>query len=55
MMFDGKVKGIRQVSLNSRKPKSKEDANKDIVELAKKQREIRAIERLKYNASIKIQ
>lgn len=54
-MFDGKVRGIRPVSLVGKNPKADSKSAKDLVENARKQREARAAERLRSGSVIKIQ
>ena len=55
MMFDGKVKGMRNVNLSGKKTKIEQNNNKAFLENARIQRELRAIERLKYTSAIRIQ
>lgn len=54
-MFDGKVKGIRPVSLVGKNPKADAKSAKDLVENARKQREARATDRLRNGSVIKLQ
>lgn len=55
MMFDGKVKGMRNVNLSGKKTKIEQNNNKAFLENARIQRELRAIERLKFTSAIRIQ
>ena len=55
MMFDGKVKGMRNVNLSGKKTKIEQNNNKTFLENARIQRELRAIERLKHTSAIRIQ
>lgn len=54
-MFTGKVREERKVTLGGKKRNADQKNNKEIVDEARKLREIRAIERLRLESSIKIQ
>jgi hypothetical protein len=54
-MFDGKVKGTRQVNLSGKNAKTDSKSTKDLIEHARKQREARAVDRQRSLAVTKIQ
>lgn len=55
MMFDGKVKSTRQISVAGRNAKTDPKTAKDLVEVARKQREARALDRQRNLAATKVQ